>query len=156
MGRLCRIALLRRTIKISHTGRIPSKHSNHMKPSEDSKPTASVETARVGCSAGLGPVFRIEEVTRKTRLRWFLRRGATTYRERGFRNKQQVCDWIESLGERIDWRVGFVFRLKGDDCEMSFVNRNGRTPAEHRGQRRGHLGARYAKGRSPAFSVAHG
>ena len=73
--------------------------------------------------------FRVEEVTRKTRLRWVLKRGATTYHERGFRNKQDVRDWIESLGERIDWRVGFVFRLKGDDCDMSFVDRNGETSA---------------------------
>jgi len=77
----------------------------------------------------LGGVFRLEEVTRKTRLRWFLQRGTTTYHERGFRSKRDVRNWIESLGERIDWRAGFVFRLKGDTCDTSFVDRYGKTSA---------------------------
>jgi hypothetical protein len=100
-----------------------------MKPEHTEANTVTAPS--VGSGALFGGVFRIEEVTRKTRLRWFLQRGDETYYNRGFRNKQDVRNWIESLGKRLDWRVGFVFRLKGDTCEMSFVDSNGKTSAEH-------------------------
>jgi len=53
--------------------------------------------------------------------RWFVRRGATTKFERGFRSKPDAANWIVSLGS-LDWRAGFVFRLHSDsgDAELDY------------------------------------
>lgn len=57
--------------------------------------------------------------------RWFVRYGATTRFTKGFRTKAEASAWIGYL-EGIDWRVGFLFRMVGDDCDVQVVDRIGR------------------------------
>ena len=57
--------------------------------------------------------------------RWFVRYGAVTKYNKGFQTKAEASTWIECL-EGIDWRVGFRFRMRGDDCDVQIVNRRGR------------------------------
>ena len=45
--------------------------------------------------------------------------------ELGFRSKQDANNWINAFGERLDWRAGFTFRLKGDTTHMEIVSRQG-------------------------------
>lgn len=62
--------------------------------------------------------------------RWFVNHGARTYFDtRGFRSKQEASDWIDAFGSALDWRAGFVFRLKGDDTDTRIVNRRGEVAA---------------------------
>lgn len=58
--------------------------------------------------------------------RWFVRCGATTKFTKGFRTKREASDWIGAL-EGLDWRVGFLFRLRGDDHNVEIVDRKGRS-----------------------------
>lgn len=44
--------------------------------------------------------------------------------ERGFRSKLDAENWISNLGS-LDWRAGFVFRLRGDSVDTEIVDRNG-------------------------------
>ena len=92
------------------------------------------EADNCDAQSGLSPApllggFSFAEVPLQDRCRWFLRRGAKTAYNRGWRTKQEVRDWIESLGRRVDWRVGFVFMLRGDNEQMEIVNRKGVTSA---------------------------
>lgn len=68
--------------------------------------------------------FRWESIPIQSRCRWFVQRGATTKFDRGFRSKQDANNWINSF-TNLDWRAGFVFRLRGDNIDMSIVDRNG-------------------------------
>lgn len=43
---------------------------------------------------------------------------------RGFRSKAEVDAWLESLGDRLEWRVGYVFRFRNDDKEMKIIGRH--------------------------------
>jgi hypothetical protein len=70
-------------------------------------------------------VFTFEEVPLQRGLRWFVRRGAKPHLMRGFKSKAEASTWIEGLGRRLDWRAGFVFRLRGDCVDMEIVNRVG-------------------------------
>ncbi|HEK4047852.1 hypothetical protein [Pseudomonas aeruginosa] len=45
--------------------------------------------------------------------------------ERGFRSKLDASNWINAFGERLDWRAGFTFKLKGDTIHMEIVSRQG-------------------------------
>lgn len=56
--------------------------------------------------------------------RYFVKYGATTKFNKGFSTREQVIDWIENL-EHIAWRVGFCFRIKGDEHQVSVVTRKG-------------------------------
>jgi hypothetical protein len=57
--------------------------------------------------------------------RWFVQYGARTYYNKGFRSKAEADEWITSHGRGIDWRVGYLFRLRGDDCDVRIVNKHG-------------------------------
>lgn len=70
-------------------------------------------------------VFNFDEVPLGSGLRWFLKRGPKTVLTRGFASKSDASAWINSLGPRLDWRAGFVFRLRGDSMDMEIVNRHG-------------------------------
>lgn len=68
---------------------------------------------------------RISAIPRKSGCRWFVRFGACTYFDcRGFRTKADADEWINA--QPVDWRVGFYFRLKGDDKECEIVDRKGK------------------------------
>ena len=71
------------------------------------------------------PLFSFAEVPQQLRCRWFVRRGATTRFDRGFRSKGDASNWINAFGSRLDWRVGFLFRLRGDDADIEIVDRQG-------------------------------
>lgn len=61
----------------------------------------------------------------QSRARYFVRRGATTKFNRGFRNKKELDNWFDALHAcgALDWRVGNLFRLRGDDLDMEIVGR---------------------------------
>lgn len=44
---------------------------------------------------------------------------------RGFSSKGAASEWIDAFDRRLDWRAGFVFRLRGDNVDMTIVNRAG-------------------------------
>ncbi|MCS7526924.1 hypothetical protein N0609_11480 [Pseudomonas aeruginosa] len=69
--------------------------------------------------------FSYNSVPLQGNCRWFVRRGGSVNYERGFRSKQEASNWISDFGERLDWRVGFTFKLKGDSTHMEVVNRQG-------------------------------
>lgn len=41
----------------------------------------------------------------------------------GFKSKAEANEWIYSLD--LDWRAGFVFKIKGDTTDMQIVNKSG-------------------------------
>lgn len=65
------------------------------------------------------------QVPQNNRKRWFVRRGATTKFDCGFPSKADASNWINGLGSRLDWRTGFMFRLRGDDQDIFIVDRFG-------------------------------
>lgn len=58
-------------------------------------------------------------------LRYFIRRGATTWYSVGFRTKHDAGLWIDSHGDALDWRAGYLFRLRGDARDVQIVTRKG-------------------------------
>ncbi len=72
------------------------------------------------------PLFSLAEVPTQSGARWFLERQGQTYTAGGFRSKAEASAWIDNLGRsRLDWRAGFVFKLRGDVGEMKIVDRHG-------------------------------
>lgn len=59
----------------------------------------------------------------KSNVRWFLRRGDRTELIRGFRSKTEASAWIDR--QNIEWRVGFLFRIKWDGEDAMIVDRRG-------------------------------
>lgn len=78
-------------------------------------------------SEGLG-ALRIQYADQGPGLRWFIQRGATTWFNRGFKTKAQADAWIADHGHALDWRVGYLFRLRGDRQDVQIVDRHGRPP----------------------------
>jgi hypothetical protein len=72
-------------------------------------------------------INKIPSVNSHPRARWFVKRGASTNFDCGFRSKKEASDWIDSH-ENLDWREGFTFRIKGRDTFYSIVDRYGQTP----------------------------
>ncbi|WP_018079351.1 hypothetical protein [Thiobacillus denitrificans] len=69
--------------------------------------------------------LRIQYADQGPGLRWFIKRGATTWFNRGFRTKALADAWIKDHGHALDWRAGYVFRLRGDACDVEIVDRHG-------------------------------
>lgn len=44
----------------------------------------------------------------------------------GWNTKKNARDWITLLGSRLEWQVGFQFRIQGDPKVYSIVDRKGR------------------------------
>lgn len=70
-------------------------------------------------------LFSFDEVPQQPRARWFVSRGQTVDLNRGFSSKQAASEWIESLGRRVDWRVGYTFRFRADNVDMKIVDAGG-------------------------------
>lgn len=70
-------------------------------------------------------LFSIDELPDSANCRWFIRRNGVIHLERGFQSKAAANEWIAGLGHRVDWRVGYRFRLRGDTCDMDVVSRTG-------------------------------
>ena len=69
--------------------------------------------------------LRIQHAERGPGLRYFVKRGAATWYSTGFKTKSAASDWIDSHGRDLDWRVGYLFRLRGDARDVQIVNRKG-------------------------------
>ena len=69
--------------------------------------------------------FTFADVPEQDRFRWFVRYGAKTMFDRGFRSMDEASRWIDNSGRRLDWRAGFVARLRGDDKDIEIVDRKG-------------------------------
>lgn len=69
--------------------------------------------------------FTFAEVPQQDRCRWFVRLGAQTMFDRGFRSKDEASGWLDKFGRRLDWRAGFVARLRGDSKDIEIVDRAG-------------------------------
>lgn len=70
-------------------------------------------------------LFAFSEVPDEPRARWFIKRGDELHTDRGFASKESANTWVKSLGRRLDWQAGFVFRLRGEAVDMSIVDRAG-------------------------------
>lgn len=69
--------------------------------------------------------LRLQHADTGPGLRWFIRRGATTWFDRGFKTKARASAWIADHGPAIDWRCGYLFRLRGDSRDVQIVSRRG-------------------------------
>ena len=74
--------------------------------------------------------LRIQHADEGPGLRWFIRRGATTWFNRGFRTKARASVWINDHGHSLDWRSGYCFRLRGDARDVEIVDRRGNVAYE--------------------------
>lgn len=59
--------------------------------------------------------------------RYFVRCGASTAMNRGWKKRAEVDAWFARLHAYgwLDWRVGSVFRLHGLPVDLLIVNRKG-------------------------------
>lgn len=71
------------------------------------------------------PIFSLDEVPVQPGARWYLKRGKKVHLDRGFKSKAEADTWIKALGGRLDWRAGYLFRLRGDVTDMAIVNKAG-------------------------------
>lgn len=69
--------------------------------------------------------FSYDQVPEQDKCRWFIKNGDNVRYDRGFRSKAEADAWIADLGRALDWRAGFVFRLRGGTADISVVDRNG-------------------------------
>lgn len=69
--------------------------------------------------------FTFADVPKQDRYRWFVRYGAKTMFDRGFRLKEEASSWIDNFERRLDWRAGFVARQNGDAKDIEIVDREG-------------------------------
>ena len=69
--------------------------------------------------------LRIQYADNGPGLRWFIRRGATTWFNKGFKTKASASSCINDHGHHLDWRVGYTFRLRGDERDVEIVDRHG-------------------------------
>ena len=93
--------------------------------SEPTAPAVGSPVERMVRRARDGDALRIQYADEGPGLRWFIRRGATTLFTRGFRTKARASIWINDHGHAIDWRVGYLFRLRGDERNIEIVDRRG-------------------------------
>jgi hypothetical protein len=70
-------------------------------------------------------LFSFDEVPIQTGCRWFVKHGDVTRCDRGFKSKVEANDWIAKFGHRLDWRAGYVLRLRGDKQDISIVDKAG-------------------------------
>lgn len=75
-------------------------------------------------------IFSFDDIPQheQHKMRWFVERGVITKFDRGFCNKREASQWIDSFGRKLDWRTGYTFKLRYDFCEMRIVNKAGDTP----------------------------
>ena len=59
------------------------------------------------------------------RIRWFIKYGDETL-DVGFFTKSDVDDWIRK--HDIEWRAGYLFRIKGDNKDLEINNKDGNQP----------------------------
>jgi hypothetical protein len=79
---------------------------------------------------GVGPARNVDALRLSTAdkgpgLRLFIKRGATTWYSVGFKTRKAASEWIDSHGRDLDWRCGYLFRLRGDARDVQIVSRLG-------------------------------
>ncbi|MBK6616345.1 hypothetical protein [Ottowia sp.] len=74
---------------------------------------------------GVPDALRLGHADKGPGLRYFIKRGSTTWYSVGFKSKSAASAWVDSHGDALDWRAGFVFRLRGDARDVLIVNRQG-------------------------------
>lgn len=57
--------------------------------------------------------------------RWFVKCSGKVMYDRGFHSKAEASAWIDAFGSSLDWRAGFVFKIKGSQAEALIVSRSG-------------------------------
>ena len=57
--------------------------------------------------------------------RWFLSSNGVMDQSRGFVSKKYASLWINSLGYELDWRAGYIFRLKDANQDIEVVSSKG-------------------------------
>lgn len=70
-------------------------------------------------------MFNPDSIPAQKRRRLFVKRGSIVWQDRGFSSKSEADNWINNFGRALDWRAGFVFRLRGDDTDIEIVDRQG-------------------------------
>lgn len=62
-----------------------------------------------------------------TYSRYYVRRGAVTKFNRGFRTRTEVDEWIESFGDMLEEQDAKILRIKfkDDPIDIFIVRRNG-------------------------------
>jgi hypothetical protein len=60
--------------------------------------------------------------------RYFLKWGATTKYNQGFRSKQDFCNWIDEKRDEygFDWQAGALVKFKQFDQPFLLVDRSGK------------------------------
>lgn len=69
--------------------------------------------------------LRVQSASSGPGLRLFIRYGTTTWYSVGFKTRLEASEWIDSHGRALDWRVGYLFRLRGDSKDIQIVKCNG-------------------------------
>lgn len=69
--------------------------------------------------------FTFSSVPLQKGCRWFVKKGATTRYDRGFRSKGEADQWIATFREVMDWRAGYVFKLRDDSEIIEIRDRTG-------------------------------
>ncbi|MEJ6003866.1 hypothetical protein [Paucibacter soli] len=71
-------------------------------------------------------LIRFDEIKQLPRPRLFVQVGGVPRWDKCFPSKAVASAWIDSHGSDLDWRVGFLFRLKGLDRDIEIVDSAGR------------------------------
>jgi len=71
-------------------------------------------------------MFNPDNIPAQKRRQLFVKRGSTVWHDRGFSSKFEADSWINNFGRALDWRAGFIFRLRGDDTDIEIVDRQGK------------------------------
>lgn len=69
--------------------------------------------------------LKIDQAENGPGLRYFVKRGALTWYHKGFKSMRAASTWIDSHGRDVEWRVGYLFRIRGDGRDVQIVNRQG-------------------------------
>jgi hypothetical protein len=70
-------------------------------------------------------LFSDDEVPVRAKAKLSLKRGGDVIADRGFGSKKEAHLWIESMGRRLDWRAGYIFRLRGLNQDLEIIDREG-------------------------------
>jgi hypothetical protein len=60
------------------------------------------------------------------KTRWLIKYGDAVLENIGFYTKSEVEEWIEK--HDLEWRVAYLFRIKGDDKVIEIIDKNGKQP----------------------------
>jgi hypothetical protein len=104
----------------------------YMQPEAEStqmvREQGAIMNTPLNCNDRLHPGDLLSGVSRKTRIRYRLKCGPTTYHNgRGWRSKADVDSWLAPLIQTygLEYRVGYYVKLVGFEFPFSIVNSKG-------------------------------